>query len=325
RAHLAATALSNPVRRRGEGSSVRSLRVVVSERLQARGIDIDSAEWDAWRNPDRSWTVRGRYHSGSAVHEADFSYDPARRFSVASNDDARWLISESTSAHGPQPGRKRPDPDAEPTVDLNDELALVRATAEGFSPAPIAPPSPRMPGLAPGEANAGVVAPVDDDEEIVMVDDDDEELNLPEYAPIELDEVDGVYDIVPTRANDLDVLYEMLSAFNEDSVNIYAGLTRPTEAAVGTVPAAAVPPVPVTSDSPGSPDSPDSPDSPASPASPVEAIETEAPEQTPLIDTPPMDAPVPTPKPRQTRKKGRASVPSWDEIMFGGPTPKAPS
>ncbi len=324
RSHVSGSALSSPVRRRGEGSSVRSLRVVVAERLQGRGIDIDSVEWDAWRNPDRSWTVQGRYHSGSATHEPHFSYDPARRFSLAANDDARWLINESTSAHGPQPGRKRHDPDAEPTVDLNDEMALVRATSGEAATSPVFPPSP----------------PVIEDEEIVRVDDDDEELGVPEYAPAELSEVDGVYDIVPAPPTDLDVLYDMLSTFNEDSVNVYAGLSRPDpevmaegEVAVEGEVAAEVSPSspdspespvspasPDSADSPASPDSPTSPDTPASPDSPDEPGPVDDdPVQSPLVDTP-----VPVAKPRPVRKKGRASVPSWDEIMFGGPSPKEP-
>jgi hypothetical protein len=44
------------------------------------------------------------------------------------------------------------------------------------------------------------------------------------------------------------------------------------------------------------------------------------PEQEPLIETEPEPAPEPA-KPKRTKKK-RASVPSWDEIMFGGPPRK---
>lgn len=327
RAHLATTALNNPVRRRGEGSSVRALRAVVTDRLQARGIDVDTVEWDAWRNPDRSWTIQGSYHSGSAVHEPHFTYDQVRRFSVAANDDARWLINESSSAHGPQPGRRRPDPDAEPTVDLNDEWALVRATAEDRPVVPAPDPvAPDLPGI---EDRPEVL--IDADEEIVRVDDDDEELTLPEYAPVELDEVDGVYDIVPSRESDLDVLYEMLSAFNEDSVNIYAGLSRPdSDTDSRAVPAVSDLPLEVVPEEPDAPDAPQTTDvppipvaaesreSPESPDSPVVPVEDAA-GQTPLIESP-----APAAKPRQPRKKGRAAIPSWDEIMFGGPVPKDP-
>ena len=39
--------------------------------------------------------------------------------------------------------------------------------------------------------------------------------------------MDGVYDIVPRDRSSMDVLYDMLSSFDEDSVQIYAGLVRP--------------------------------------------------------------------------------------------------
>ncbi len=48
-----------------------------------------------------------------------------------------------------------------------------------------------------------------------------------EYLDTELEQVDGVYDFVPSGHSQLDTLYDMLSSFNEDSVNIYAGLNEP--------------------------------------------------------------------------------------------------
>ena len=50
------------------------------------------------------------------------------------------------------------------------------------------------------------------------------------YREGELTEVDGVYDIVPAETSELDVLYDMLSSFDEDSVQIYAGLIRAADA-----------------------------------------------------------------------------------------------
>ena len=48
--------------------------------------------------------------------------------------------------------------------------------------------------------------------------------------------MDGVYDIVPGDRSNMDVLYDMLSGFDEDSVQIYAGLVRPNpEAAAAPV------------------------------------------------------------------------------------------
>ncbi|MGJ6979043.1 septation protein SepH [Aestuariimicrobium soli] len=308
REHVAGSAQQAPVRRTGESSSARALKAVIAERLQQRGIDVDDVVWDAWREPDRSWTIVVRYQSGSADHEGRFRFDPRARFSVARNDEARWLIGEVTSKHGPQPGRqpaRRPnDPDHEPTVDLNDELALVRAV------------QPTGPTAAAAETRVQGTSSDEPDD----------------YSEAELQEVDGVYDIVPQQS-ELDVLYEMLSSFNEDSVNIYAGLTQPVVDEI------------MASDEPPAPDATTDSDNDSSGELSLPHGQPEGMEQDPLIDsvllerseveagdpqstevepepteaTEVPDPPKKTTRPRTRKKSGRASVPSWDEIMFGGP------
>lgn len=387
REHVAGAALAAPVRRTGESSSTRGLRAVVAQRLEQRGIDPETVEWDAWREPDRRWTVRARYESGSNPHEATFSYDARARFSVARDEEARWLIGEHSQAHGPQPGRKPRDPDAEPTIDLNDELALVRAV---------------QPNIEDAVDLAPVAQAAQDESSDAAEDRTDQHGSDPaDYQEADLQEVDGVYDLVVGHS-DLDVLYEMLSGFDEDSVNIYSGLTQPV---VDEIMASPEPPtleavqqavLDTPDDSEGLPedqrvveDTTDDPlpgaegvepepetveqdardeelahvqasepeeqpqvegtdedadevassptHVPLPPDAATDAIveEAEAPEATPAATaqaeeaaiTEPEQDPllgddeVPTqhaPKPKP-RKKGRASVPSWDEIMFGSP------
>ncbi len=211
REHIAGLAQANPVRRAGDAVAHRSLRAVVTDRLLSRGVDVDTVDWDAWRNEDRRWTVRLSYESGSAHRQADFTYDQTGRFSLAANDDARWLTGEHSSSHGPQPGRRRPqDSDDESTADLNDELAIVRAIQPQFA----------------------VTPDIDDElDEPDRPDDLDDENSTPDnedaFAEGDLAEVNGVYDIIPGDRSNMDVLYDMLSSFDEDSVQIYAGLVRP--------------------------------------------------------------------------------------------------
>ena len=80
--------------------------------------------------------------------------------------------------------------------------------------------------------------------------------------------------------SDLDLLYSMISTIDEDSVRIFRGLREP-----------------IDSDNLTSPDQP------------------------PLLDEPePIPQPAPSPAGESTlsRRRRRAAVPSWDEIMFGG-------
>lgn len=361
RAHIAEMAQASPVRRKGETTSTRTLRVAVLERLATRGIELTEVTWDAWRIEGRRWHIQADYQSGSAARTATFVFDLQGKFSTAGNDDAQWLIGDESPAHGPQPGKKRrsDNPDAEPTLDLDDELALVRAVN---------------------------VERLSDD----LVDTEDDA-----YTPGDLTEVDGVYDIVPPTS-DLDVLYDMLSTFNEDSVQIYKGLTTPVVAdealgdesepegadepanapAAVQTPPAAIPAAGVEPDIAEQPESepvaapesaePTEPTAPA-PARPARTKRSRpakpnmdqptlaaadgptgdpaavAPGAGPAVgaETQPDEAPAPErstpeastteepgpetteqakPAPRKRRRK-RASVPSWDEIMFGSPTP----
>ena len=217
RDYIAGLAQTNPVRRAGDAVAHRSLRSVVSDRLLSRGIDPDDVEWDAWRTEDRRWTVRLSYESGSSHRQADFTYDQTGRFATAANDDARWLTGEHSGSHGPQPGRKRRgDAEGESRHELNDELAIVRAIQPQFA---ITPDVEDEDDLADDIADDGVAGGSEDDEGTP----DNEDA----FTEGDLAEVDGVYDIVPGDRSNMDVLYDMLSSFDEDSVQIYAGLVRP--------------------------------------------------------------------------------------------------
>jgi hypothetical protein len=283
REHVAGLAADAPVRRTGETQTHRTLRDVVTERLLGRGVDTEGVSWDAWRNPDRLWSIRAAYESGSAHREALFHFDPTGRFSVAVNDDARWLVGEATASHGPQPGKSRRKGEAdEPTLDLSDEMALVRA-------------------IQPG------------DEADLAVDEATLEETEDAYAEGELTEVDGVYDIVQPRQSNLDVLYDMLASFDEDSVQIYSGLISVPVEPVLTHPVVdeVVSAKPATRPSPPLVQTPPTVPSGRKPA-PAD------PEQLSLLE-PSEPAASEPPSVQDKPKKRRAHVPSWDEIVFGGP------
>jgi hypothetical protein len=276
REFIAGQAQSHPVRRGVETIAHRTLAQVVEDRLASRRVDADTVVWDAWKIEARRWLVQVDYDSGKSHREARFIYDASGRFSTAENDDARWLLGLHSASHGPQPGRRRREEEAEPTVGLNDELALVRVV------------QPRV----DEPADADDTVPL---EELDEIDD--------AYAEGELAEVDGLYDIVPSADSGIDVLYDMLSSFDEDSVQIYAGLIRPTDRPL---------PRPVLDEDPA-----DEPEAvaevllfEAEPAADPDAAVPAEPEQPALVE----DAPVAKPK-----RKQRAHVPSWDEIMFGSP------
>ncbi|SDL74807.1 septation protein SepH [Tessaracoccus oleiagri] len=269
REHIVTRALASTVRRRGEGSSHRRLGELVRERLQQRGIDADRIEWDSWRQEDLRWRVVGTLADDAGARTAEFVFDHKARFSIADNTDARWMIGEQA------PGAPQEE---EPTVDFDDELALIRATSEKRTHVPD----------APGD---------------------------------DVPTAHGMYDDFEDTS-ELDALYDMLSGISEDSVRIYTGFDEP-----------AGPIAPVAEDAYEAEDEDTDADEPPAVTPVVADEEPPAPAKQQTAGGRPAQEPItepvqdslveevaeeePRPKPRKRR---RAHVPSWDEIMFGGPT-----
>lgn len=302
RDHAAMQAQRSQVRRHRESSSPRTLGDTVADALAKAGVEDDQITWDAWRDDRRHWTVRATWAIDATLHHADFDFDPRGRYSVARNPEARIVIGDR-----PTTPPRTADPDAEPTIDLHDEMAIVRVVQDETEPPAVVPdvPASRIIKL-PSQHHS----------------DDDREPD--DYLPAELKKVDGLYDIVPNPHSDMDVLYDMLAGFNEDSVRVYTGLTQP----VATEPAAGTPAA-----------KPDAADKPPVPAKGPRGRRERTGKQEPsspeprTSSTPPAAAPedadrkpshaksAEQPSGRTKHRRRRASVPSWDEIMFGGPQP----
>jgi hypothetical protein len=315
-------AMASSVRRRGEPSGHRSLRITVAEQLVGRGVDIDAIKWDSYRLDDGRWAVTADYRSGDTSRHASFFYDLRGRFSVAANDEARWLLGDQPTSRGSQRGRPRPmeessEGDTEPTL-VSDKLALAKAAHEAARHRPA--------GDEPGEDK--------DDEPSVAV-----SRKLRPVADVPSDTGDEAADVSPIGTR-----YGMLGGdgYSEDSPRVYPGLSDAT----------AVPETDAVTDGgwepaivinyPVEPSMHDEAliDSPESEEHSVRPFGATAEHELPGTDEPgPPDLPanladrtdeahefeieslvdVDTPPERKSVKRKRASVPSWDEIMFGGP------
>jgi hypothetical protein len=121
RDHIASLSQRASVRRRGGADApTRNLGAWVTERLRTRQVDPASAEWDAWRRDDGRWAVRVSYFVESADEAeqkeekiAMFAYDAPGRYAVPDDDEARWLVGEQAQVLAPpvqpthQPGERR--------------------------------------------------------------------------------------------------------------------------------------------------------------------------------------------------------------------------
>jgi hypothetical protein len=397
REHIAGLAMTSSARRRGETSSHRTLRGVLNERLLDRGVDIDSVAWDSYRLDDGRWSITADYQTGETPRQAVFSFDVAGRYSVAANDEARWVLGDTSPGRVPPPG-PLPAPgevgdDTEPTIDLSDELALVRAIQDvpsvvevteldsaiaevvQFSrPAKATPVEQPPVEEAPVQDAPVEEAPVEDagaDEPEPTTDeadlpggldtlddiftDQDPELGPPSELVIETMYEETVLEVAApnghvsdTGPSDASAVPELGPSLRSDAWEPAIVVDYPVEPSEdhsdGDVE------VPEGSDDPGRPepavagedrrdeaaslldtvlfgDTPTQTETESEPVAdePDPAPEvhrsgpTEPEEQLLPLDVP--DQPTPAAPPKAPRRK-RASVPSWDEIVFGGPKEK---
>lgn len=303
--------------------------------------DPDSTDTDA-ADVDSGATDTGAGEDTDTLTVAEFHFDLMARFSVAATPWARWLIGDG------------PNPDDH---EDSDQLAIVRALGdEGDDPATAdaseddAAPGPADAGPAatgPTGADAPVPAP---GESTATIPGDADQPPRSTATPQEIGEeveadMDQALSLAPGGSSDLDVLYDMLGGIAEDSVNIYAELDAPhtvvttrstlhdevddstsladeaTERLADELrqlrqrPSAstrapepdATDPVPADAD-----DATGASDPVRRPRTRAERRRAES-EQPSLVEQEDGAAP----KPR--RRKRRAQVPSWDEIMFGSP------
>jgi hypothetical protein len=330
REHVASMAMSSSVRRRGEPSGHRSLRITVTERLLGRGVDIDAISWDSYRLDDGRWAVTADYQAGETSRHAAFFYDLRGRFSVAGNDEAQWLLGDQQSSvmglHSPRPrlAESGEGGDNEPTLDLSERLAATKR------PHPVAPQQPVA--EEPGEDEEPTVAV---SRTLHPVPSRSDPVDMPVPSGTDSDEA---------GRSPIGTLYGMLGGdgYSEDSPRVYAGLSDAT----------AVPETETTTDGGWEPaiviNYPVEPsihedsvlDVPETVEQPPQLSRESGEPELPGTDEPgPPDATVnladrtdeahefemeslahPDTQPQRTSvKRKRASVPSWDEIMFGGP------
>ena len=202
-------------------------------------------QWDAWRREDGRWTLVADYRSGERTRHAEFVFDAPGRYVVAEDDEARWLVGEATSSHGPQP--------RQPGTGTARRLSAVPSDEE----------------LPLGEDAIDLVSDRADDERTVDLGPAARAVRAAGPADPSPTAPSGDADWIATQATD-----------------------RPT---------------PPADDTPADEPEQTEPTGQTEPTEPTG--QTEEAEQEPVAE----------PDSRAgARAGGRASVPSWDEIMFGG-------
>jgi hypothetical protein len=77
----------------GTPGSYPTLDELVSARLTAREVDPATTSWDAWRT-DGTWFVRLTFEAAGRQRHGEWEYDVQLRHVTALDDEARWLVDE---------------------------------------------------------------------------------------------------------------------------------------------------------------------------------------------------------------------------------------
>jgi hypothetical protein len=345
REHVAGLARAVRLRGRGGGQgSSPTLAARVSQRLSGRGVDPAAAEWDSARNEEGEWTVTLTFAAGGRQRQAHWHFDAGARTVVAADDEARWLSEDDQpAANSPLPAPHLVGTPVRATTvyDVEAEGGVAATRARPALPAPDRSsrdePLDLMTAMrerasARGRRSGGrrksapSQTPVDEAprSDALPLDDiayDPESMPPPPAArgTHPADEPEDVGDdVLPAAQPDVEA---------EESPEPAAETTAPVEAAPeaetapeGTGPEAEAhpasapqsppqsqpEPAPALEPEPESNPEPESKPEPESAAGPETSAEPEAAQEKPKAEPA-----------RTARKKGRPSVPSWDDVVFG--------
>jgi hypothetical protein len=118
---------------------------LVTDRLAARGVDLSTLAWDAYRDASGPWTVTARFTVGEVAVNASWTYDAQARSVHALEDEARWL-SETELADEPiQRRHLAAVRDVVFDVEADGVLRPVLTSVDGAEPGPSEPiPDPHV-------------------------------------------------------------------------------------------------------------------------------------------------------------------------------------
>ncbi|GEL93782.1 septation protein SepH [Cellulomonas composti] len=268
----------------GHEAGAPTLGDLVTDRLAARGIDLGSLAWDAAREATGPWYVFARFRVGDEDREARWTFDTSARTVAAEEDEARWL-SETELPDEPV-ARRHLAAVRDVVFDFESVATLRPAPADDDTreqdPVPAVDPAPdpaeRTDALLDDlRARRGVRQPVD------TSDDEDDDGEFEGFGPQHAFDFGGLGGVPGAHPSDADPADEAVVL---PVRTMHAVRTAPTPTVEDRRTDAA-----------------------------VESAVAPGPEQEPEHDEPAAAVPTGTDRPRS--KRGRAKVPSWDEIVFG--------
>jgi hypothetical protein len=122
----------------GHESSAPVLGDLVTDRLATRDVAPSSITWDAYRRAAAPWTVEVHFQAAGAPRSARWTYDAANRRVKALDDEARWL-SETELPDEPIPRSRHLTAVRDRVFDIEVDAALRPLLAQVDLPATAGP------------------------------------------------------------------------------------------------------------------------------------------------------------------------------------------
>lgn len=97
REHIAGLARRALVRTHDRSGPPPTLEARVRDRLHVRGVELDKIQWDAMRPDGGQWSVLVRFMAGQRIRQAAWAFDLSARSVDAIDDEARWLSEDEQS------------------------------------------------------------------------------------------------------------------------------------------------------------------------------------------------------------------------------------
>lgn len=315
------------------GHSASTVGDRIAARLQDRGVDADSVQWDASRRAGRGWVVVCRFSAGGRTREASWDFRPATRSLSPIDDEARWLGEDERSQGGSVQTPSRPvkvfDVEAEGGVTESAEpvdlVSAMQARSRGRRARNRRVP-PTRPHDGPISAElldshrTGEGSPVDSADSTAGAgeghdggsDDATTELNKPTVQELGHDPVTGTVDLfraVPAGELPVTAEADVSGSERDDDLPAISSSNDPDSGTPKNDAAAEHDAQDEGQDEAARDDVADTDDAAENPEQSEQAVPAAEPEAD--------ERPTPPSRPGAARS-GRPSVPSWDDIMFGG-------
>lgn len=337
REHVASRAQTVRMRGTNQAGSPETLAQRAATRLTGRGVEPSSVEWDAFRDAEGQWTVSAVFAAGGRDRTATWWFDLAGMSVVAKNDEAKWLSEADTPAAGPVPTAvHRPTAVFDVEVEETKAERASRASTDelinsmrehsgaksrrrggrrkrsaeptGAQPTDVALPLDELPPPAsgthprdaePADSGAAATRPAAAERRAPAAAAAPEP-TTPERAQAEPEQTEQAVaaDEAPRQAT---------SAQQSRDGASPSGTAAADSSSTDEKPAADV-------------EADDADPTPTAEAEPADSADgaSEAPDEAPeQDDTQQDDAEQQEPQGKGRGRKGRASVPSWDDVMFG--------